>query len=95
MVFSLLSHLPPLFPSKLTLQKEAAFLLSELTCSKIFIKTVHLNTQVYLKAAHRASEIFNARNFCYRIETYKISQEKGGEMVGFFFFLSDFGQLVA
>lgn len=82
MAFSVLSHTQTPFP-KLTMKKQSGFLLPELTCSKIFIKTVHLNTQVYLKAAHHASEIFNTKNFRSRIDTYKISKEKYGEWLGF------------
>lgn len=77
------SHNPHPFPSKLTTQKGAEFLLPELTWSKIFIKTVRRNPRVYLKAAHHASGVFNTGNVHSRIKTYKISQENSGKVVGF------------
>lgn len=60
MVFSLLSHTPQLFPSKLITQKEAAFLLPELTYSKIFIRNSSYEHSSLSETAQRASEIFNA-----------------------------------
>lgn len=75
------------------LAKGLHFFLPELTCSKIFIKTVHLYTQGYLKAVYQTSEIVNAGKFHSTTETYKISRERWES--GCWIFSPDFGQLAA
>jgi hypothetical protein len=57
--------------------KRSKFLVWELTCSKIFIKTVHLNALGSLKTVKRVSEIFNARKSKLQNRNFH-SQEKGG-----------------
>ena len=81
MVFSLLTQPPPL-PLQVNYTERDWISLAR-TWSEIFIKTVHLNPRVYLKAAHRVSGAFNIGNVHSRLKTCKISQENSEKVVGF------------
>lgn len=85
MVFSLLSHTPQLFPSKLITQKEAAFLLPELT-QRSLLETVHMNTQVYLKLHNEPLKYLMLESFAPELKLTRFLMRKVGKWLDLLFF---------
>ena len=93
MVFSLLSHTPQLFPSKLHRKRLPFFCQNSLT-QRSLLETVHMNTQVYLKLHNEPLKYLMLESFAPESKLTRYLLRKGGKWLDLLFF-SDLGHLVA